>query len=109
MNEPEPAEGFPDDPLTESDAAAFADDPTTEAVWVMDHDPTTRASVLGENPPENAVIELVIETAEAFRLYSYTHRPGGTRWVTYGEEPKGGGFTATLDSYRLLAGDSEFE
>ena len=109
MNEPEPAEGFPEEPLTEAEAVALQDDPTTQAVWVMDHDPATRASVLGENPPDDAVIELVVETPETFRLYSYTNRPTGTIWVTYGEEPKGGGFEATLESYRLLAGDSELD
>ena len=106
MNEPEPADSLPDGPLSEAEAAALLDRPTADGVWVMDHGQATRRSILGDNPPDDAVIELVIETDEGFEMYSYTHTAEGTQWVTYGTQPKDGSFAETLASYRLLAGQT---
>ncbi len=106
MNEPEPVEWLPDEPLTETDATELLDRAGARAVWVMDHDPATRRSVLGEDPSDDAVIELVIETDDAFETYSYTHADGTTRWVSYGDQPADGQFEGTLASYRLVAGQT---
>lgn len=104
MNDPESVEWLPDEPLSEADASDLLERPGAQAVWVMDHDPATRRSLLGENPPEDAVIELVIETDDAFETYSYGH---DGRWVTYGDQPTDGSFDGTLASYRLLAGETD--
>jgi hypothetical protein len=112
--QPAPAENWPDGPLTEGDARDLLfDREATTAVWVMDHDEATRTALLGADPPEDAVLDVVLETPDAFEMYSYTHHDDGTRWVTYGEESKGtdGGTTMrdTLASYRLLVGDSDLD
>ena len=109
--EPEPAEGWPEGPLDESAAASLLDERAdATAVWVMDHGAAARESVLGPDPPEDAVIDLIVETETGFSVYSYTHTPDGTRWMDYGAEEKGtpGGnaMAATLSYYRLLAGES---
>lgn len=106
MNEPTPAEGFPDDPLSEETAAELLQRPTAQAVWVMDHDRTTVTALVGPDAPADVVIELVVETDEAFEMYSYTHHAGQPTWVSYGSQPKGSGFETTLESYRLLAGET---
>ena len=108
--QPEPAEGWPDGPLSESAAALVEDRTDATAVWVMDHGAAARESVLGSDPPEDAVIDLIVETETGFKIYSYTTSPDGTRWMDYGAEEKGtpGGdaMAATLSDYRLLAGES---
>nr|WP_254538127.1 hypothetical protein [Halomarina sp. BCD28] len=110
--EPEPADGWPDGPLSEEDARDLLfDREEVVAVWVMDHDEGTRTAILGPDPDEDAVIDVVVETADAFEMYSYTHHEGGTAWVTYGEESKADdgatGMAGTLESYRLLVGESD--
>lgn len=109
--EPEAAQGWPDEPLTEAEARELhADRADCVAVWVMDHDDATREALLGPDAPADAVVDVVLETDDAFELYSYTHHGDGTRWVTYGEEAKGGDATTmagTLAHYRLLAGESD--
>ena len=54
--------------------------------------------------PEDAVIDIVVETATAFEMYSYT----GGRWMDYGTQAKDDedapSMAGTLDSYDLLAG-----
>jgi len=110
--QPEPAADWPDGPLTEDDARELLfDREAVLAVWVMDHDETTLSALLGTDPPDDAVVDVVLEMAEAFEMYSYTHHDDSTQWVTFGDERKGtdGGATMrdTLASYRLLAGESD--
>ena len=112
--EPEPAADWPEGSLTESEARDLQfDRDGVVAVWVLDHDEATRTALLGPDPPGDAVVDVVLETDEAFEMYSYTHHDSTTQWVTYGEERKGteGGTTMrdTLTSYRLLVGDSDLE
>lgn len=108
MDEPRPAEGWPDGPLTTDEARELLDDDVV-AVWVMDHDEDARETVLTENDPEDAVIELVIETPTEFRMYSYTHGVNGTAWMDYGSTEKGTDgaemMLDTLESYHVLVGD----
>ena len=53
-----------------------------------------------------AVIDVVLETEDAFEMYSYT----GGRWMDYGTQRKDDeeapSMTGTLASYRLLAGET---
>ena len=112
--DPEPAEDWPDGPLSEGDARDLLfDREDVLAVWVMDHDEATLSALLGPDPPEDAVVDVVVETDAAFEMYSYTHHETTTRWVTFGDERKGTDgarrMRDTLDSYRLLAGESDAE
>lgn len=111
---PEPAAGWPEGSLTEREARDLQfDREDATAVWVLDHDEATRTAILGPDPPEDAVIDVVVETDERFEMYSYTHHDSTTQWVTYGEERKETEGAArmrdTLDSYRLLVGDTDLE
>lgn len=76
------------------------------AVWVMDHEDGVRSVAVPRDAPENAVVDLIIETATAFEMYSYS----GGRWMDYGTQRKNDDdappMTGTLESYRLLAGES---
>ncbi|MFC5970253.1 hypothetical protein ACFPYI_02815 [Halomarina salina] len=112
--EPEPASDWPEGSLTESEARDLQfDRAAVVAVWVLDQDEATRTALLGPDPPDDAVVDIVLETDEAFEMYSYTPHDGTTQWVTYGEERKGteSGATMrdTLTSYRLLVGDSDLQ
>ena len=102
----EPARAFLDGPLREADADLLLDDPLVNAVWGMEQTVDVRRELFGQDTPEDAVIELVVETDDSFVVYSYTHRPHGTAWVSYGTKPKDGGFGTVLESYRLLAGET---
>jgi hypothetical protein len=106
MQEPEPAEGWPDRPLPEAEAAdLLADD--IVAVWVMDHEDGVRSVVLPPGAPDDAVVDVVLETGTAFEMYSYS----GGRWMDYGTQRKDDeeapSMAGTLESYRVLAGESE--
>lgn len=110
MDEPRPAEGWPDSPLTTDEARTLLDDDeNVVAVWVMDHEENTRETVLTENDPDDAVIELILETATAFQMYSYTHGVNGTAWMDYGSVERGTDgaemMLDTLESYYVLVGD----
>ena len=121
--DPTPADEWPDRPLDEDEATALlgdvserrypaVDGPVT-AVWVMDHDPATRAAVLDADAPGHAVIEIVLETPDAFHMYSYAATDGDPEWTDYGEEAKGttgaDRMAKTLESYRVLAGESDLD
>lgn len=121
--DPTPAAEWPGRPLDEIEATGLLeadpdrpypafDDPVT-AVWVMDHDPATRAAVLGPDAPGDAVIEIVLETRGSFHMYSYAAGDGEPEWTYYGEEEKGTAgadrMAATLESYRVLAGESDLD
>ncbi len=105
MDEPEPADGWPDRPLSETEAADRVEDGI--AVWVMDHESGVRSVAVPPDAPEDAVVDLVLETETAFEMYSYTRG----EWLDYGTQRKDDEaaplMAGTLESYRLLAGDSE--
>lgn len=116
MDQPTPAEGWPDRPLTEEEARDLlggtdhTDDPVS-AVHVFDGaGEGARDALLGDDDPANAVIDLVLETDERYRMFSYTYGSSGLGWQDYGTERKetegAEAVAATLDSYRLLAGES---
>lgn len=107
MDQPEPAEGWPDGPLSTDEAASLLDDrPDAVAVWVMHHDDGVRSSVVPADAPEDAVVDVVLETAEGFEMYSYSRG----RWMDYGTQRKDNedapSMQGTLDSYEVLAGES---
>jgi len=108
----QPAEGWPDEPLTESETRDLLEGPVV-AVWMMDHDENTRNVMLGADAPEDAVIDIVLETEDGFDMYSYTDYEGDRQWVSFGTEQKGTEgaemMAGTLESYRLLVGDSDIE
>lgn len=110
MDDPETVADWPDRPLTEAEAADLLDG-EVRAVHVMDHGDAVRA---GLDADEGDVVEIVLETDQEFRMYSYAADPGGdepAEWRDYGTEQKGGeeGRTMrqTLDSYRVLAGEPD--
>ncbi|KTG10403.1 hypothetical protein AUR64_12615 [Haloprofundus marisrubri] len=108
MDEPTVAEGWPDRPLSGEETRDLLDDEVT-TVHVMDHDPATRGVILGDDDPgpDESIVELVLETDDEYRMYSYTRDNDGTRWMDYGTERKGTDgeeqMQATLGSYRVFA------
>jgi len=108
MNKPEPAEDWPGRPLSEAEAADHLGSGVI-GVWVMDHDEGVRSVAVPNGAPENAVIDVVLETEEAFEMCSYT----SGRWMDYGTQRKDDqeapSMAGTLASYRLLAGESTLE
>lgn len=132
MDQPEPADGWPNRPLSEAEATALlgvdggeqhvdtADieiDPAAllspvgepTGVWVMDHESEVRSAAVGGSDPDDAVIDVVVETREAFEMFSYTRG----QWVDYGQQRRDDedapSMAGTLDSYRLLAGESTLD
>lgn len=112
MDQPTPAEGWPDGPLTEDEARDLLgeSDCTADpvrAVWVFDGGGEgARDALLDEDDPDDAVIDLVLETDGSYRMFSYTYGRAGLGWQDYGAEPTDGeAMAGTLESYRLLAGE----
>ncbi|MFO7927790.1 MAG: hypothetical protein ACQET5_10280 [Halobacteriota archaeon] len=107
MEQPKPADEWPDGPLTEDEAADLLDDGI--AVWVMDADSEVRSATLPADAPDDAVIDVVVETDEAFEMYSYTRG----RWMDYGTQRKDDdeapSMAGTLASYRVLVGESDLD
>jgi hypothetical protein len=108
MEQPEPAEGWPDRPLSEAEASdLLAETDDAVAVWVMDHDETVRSVAAGATAPDDAVVDVVVETTTAFEMYSFSRG----RWMDYGTQRKDDeeapSMAGTLESYRVLAGESE--
>ena len=85
MEQPKPADGWPDGPLSEAEAEALLDDDGL-AVWVMD-----------------------AESAVRSEMYSYS----GGRWMDYGTQRKDNEdappMAGTLESYRILTGESDLD
>ncbi|MFC6941350.1 hypothetical protein ACFQE8_15490 [Salinirubellus sp. GCM10025818] len=133
MDQPTPAEGWPDGPLTEEEVRDLlggtdhTDDPV-RAVWVFDGGGEgAREAILGDDGPEDvaegtsasngrpvdaddAVIDLVLETTDEYRMFSYTYGRTGLGWQDYGSEPAESETMAdTLESYRLLVGETELK
>jgi hypothetical protein len=108
MEQPEPAEEWPDRPLSEAEATArFTDEEDVVAVWVMDHTADIRSVVIPPGSPDDAVVDVVLETNTGFEMYSFTNG----QWMDYGIQRKDDedapSMAGTLESYRVLAGDSE--
>lgn len=107
MEQPEPADGWPDRPLSEAEAEALLEDgDDVIAVWVMDHENTVRSTVVPPDAPEDAVVDVVLETTVGFEMYSFTRG----QWMDYGTQRKDDedapSMAGTLESYRVLAGES---
>lgn len=107
MEQPEEADDWPDTPLSEDDAADLLDEQADAvAVWVMNHDNDVRSAVVPGDAPDDAVVDIVVETTDGFEMYSYTRG----RWMDYGTQAKDDedapSMAGTLESYRVLAGES---
>lgn len=108
MEEPEPAEGWPDRPLSEAEASAhLTDAEDVVAVWVMDQTTDVRSVVLPPGSPDDAVVDIILETNTGFEMYSFTNG----QWMDYGIQRKDDAdapsMAGTLESYRILVGESE--
>lgn len=107
MEESKPATDWPDFPLSEDEAAYRLNDGL--AVWVMDASEAVRPATVPPGSPDNPVVDIVIETNEAFEMYSYT----GGQWMDYGAQRKDDDdappMDGTLTSYRILVGESELD
>jgi hypothetical protein len=108
MKTPEPADGWPDRPLSEAEATDRLDDDAV-AIWVMDPDAGVRSVAVPSDAPTDPIVDLVIETQTAFEMYSYT----GGRWMDYGTQRKDDetapSMAGTLASYRILDGESDLD
>lgn len=108
VDEPAPAgDDWPDRPLSPGEARDRLDaDGDVRAVWVMDHDDGVRATVVPDDAPEDAVVDVVLETTDGFEMYSYTRG----QWMDYGtqrhDDEDAPSMAGTLESYRVLAGES---
>lgn len=106
MEQPEPAEGWPNRPLSKAEAEDLLVDEVI-AVWVMDHETGVRSTVVPANTPADAVVDVVLETTTGFEMYSYSHG----QWMDYGihqkDDKNAPSIAGTLDSYRVLTGKSE--
>ncbi len=105
MQQPEPADGWPQRPLSASEAEDLLTD-DVEAVWAMDHTSGVRSATLGPGAPDDAIIDIVLETDTAFEMYSYSNG----QWMDYGTQLKADdeapSMAGTLESYEVLAGES---
>ncbi len=110
MEQPEPAADWPDGPLSQSAAADLLDEVGGAiGVWIMDHESGVRSVSTPADAPDDAVIDIVVETTDTFEMYSYT----GGRWMDYGTQAKDDGdappMAGTLESYDLLTGDTDLD
>ena len=106
MEKPEPADDWPGRPLSEAEAADYLGSGVI-GVWVLDHDEGVRSVTVPDGAPEDAVIDVVLETEATFEMFSYT----GGQWMDYGtqhkDEKEAPSMAGTLESYRVLAGEPE--
>lgn len=114
LGDPEPADDWPDGPLTRAEARTLLDRADVVAVWERPPDEKAHASLLAPDDPDDAVVELVIETPTEYRLYGYARRDdGGAAWMDYGAAEKGTDAAETMldafESYRLLVGSAARE
>lgn len=100
--DPEPADDWPTGPLTESEARKLLEGDEVDGVWVMDHDAATHAAL---GATEEEVVDIVLETAGGFRMFSYSEHGGDRTWLDYGTADTST-IRGTLESYRLLAGET---
>jgi hypothetical protein len=105
MEQPEPAEGWPDRPVAEAEASDLLTEHGAIAIWVMDHESSVHGAV-APGTDEGDVVDIVIETDEAFEMYSFSRG----QWMDYGTQRKDDeeapSMAGTLESYRVLAGAS---
>ncbi len=105
MEQPSPADGWPDGPLSEQESIDRMGDGGC-AVWVMDHDSGVRSVSVPSDAPDDAVIDIVFEYDDRFEMYSYSRG----RWMDYGtqrmDDEDAPPMSGTLESFRLLEGDS---
>ncbi len=80
MDEPEPVDDWPHRPFSPAEASALLDDiDGAVAVWVMHHDNDVRSAVVLDDAPEDAVIDIVVETDAAFEM---TVTRAACGWIT---------------------------
>ncbi len=111
MDEPLPAEDWPDAPLTGEEAHHLLSE-EVDAVWVRPPDEAARETLLTDDDPENSIVEIVLETPDEYHLYQYAHHMNATAWMDYGTESKDlevGPMAERLDEFYLLAGDDGAE
>lgn len=106
MEQPEPAEDWPARPLSEEAAADLLEGDVV-AVWVMDQADGVRSVVTPADTPDDAIVDIVLETETGFDMYSFS----GGQWMDYGTQRKDDddapSMAGTLESYRVLAGSSD--
>ena len=106
MEKPEPADDWPGRPLSEAEAADYLGSGVI-GVWVLDHDEGVRSVTVPDGAPEDAVIDVVLETEATFEMFSYT----GGQWMDYSTQRKDDNeappMAGTLEGYHVLAGDSD--
>ncbi len=106
----EPAEDWPDAPLTRAQARDLLGGEVV-AVWIMDYEENTRAVLLDADTPDDVVLDVVLETDDRYDMFSYTDYEGEMTWLSFGSERKGteGGemMQETLESYRLLVSEGD--
>ena len=110
MEQPEPASDMPDGPISLAEARKYLEHPDVVAVWAMDPDSDVRSAAVAPGAPDDAVVDLVLETETGYDMYSYTDG----RWMDYGTQRKDNeeapSMAGTLESYRVLAGEpGEFD
>ena len=107
MEQPEPAADMSDGLISAAEARGYLDESGVVAVWVMDPDSDVRSVAVPPGAPDDAVVDLILETETGYRMYSYT----GGQWMDYGTQRKDDDeappMTGTLESYRVLAGDPD--
>lgn len=108
MDRPTPADGWQTRPLSETEAAALLGEiDDAVAVWVMDHGDDVQSAVTLGDGPDDAVVDIVVETETGFEMYSYTDG----QWLDYGTQQKSDtdapSMAGTSASYRVLAGRSD--
>ncbi|PSQ11094.1 hypothetical protein BRC99_06730 [Halobacteriales archaeon QS_7_69_60] len=107
MEQPEPAADMPDGPISAAEAREHLDESGVVTVWVMYPDSDVRSVAVPPGAPDDAVMDIVLETETGYRMYSYT----GGQWMDYGTQRKDDDeappMTGTLVSYRVLAGDPD--
>ncbi|ELZ49843.1 hypothetical protein C466_15724 [Halorubrum distributum JCM 10118] len=108
MEQPEPAEGWPDRPLSEAETKArFTEEENVVAVWVMDHTTDIQSVAAPPSAPGDAVVDIVVETNTGYNMYSFTRG----QWMNYGTQRKDDeespSMAGTLESYRVLTGEPE--
>ena len=103
MEQPDPAADMPDGPISTAEARGYLDEPGVVAVWAMDPDSDVRSVAVPPGAPDDAVVDLILETETGYRMCSYT----GGQWMDYGTQRKDDdeapSMTGTLESYRVLA------
>ena len=70
--------------ISTAEARGHPDESGVVAVWVMDPDSDVRSVAVSPGAPDDAVVDLALETETGYRMYSYT----GGQWMDYGTQRK---------------------